>query len=83
MKRGFKPLLFILAATLVNMLLITGFFVVLFFVYARYIMPHLPPDRVPWGFPVIFILSIGLSFTVYRLLVKAFFARIKAASLPD
>jgi hypothetical protein len=78
MNRGLKTLLFIAGATILNMALTGGFFLLFFLLYVRLLLPHIPVDSAIWGFPVIFILAIAASFAVYRLLIKAVFSRIHA-----
>jgi hypothetical protein len=78
MNRRLNTLLFIAGATLLNMVLTGGFFLIFFLLYVRLVLPRLPADSAIWGFPIIFILAIAASFAVYRLLINAVFSRIKA-----
>jgi peptidoglycan/LPS O-acetylase OafA/YrhL len=45
-------------------------------IYARFLIDKLPQESVAWGFPVIFIAAIALSFVVYRLVLKQLMKRV-------
>ncbi|GHV50841.1 hypothetical protein AGMMS49579_05090 [Spirochaetia bacterium] len=62
--------LFILGATVFNILTTIISFVVLLAIYAKFIMGLLPEESAAWGFPVIFIAAIALSFVLYRVILK-------------
>ncbi|GHT44123.1 hypothetical protein AGMMS49921_13380 [Endomicrobiia bacterium] len=62
--------LFILGATVFNILITIISFVALLAVYAKFIMRLLPEAGTAWGFPVIFIAAIALSFVLYRVILK-------------
>ncbi|GHU70005.1 hypothetical protein FACS189450_03780 [Spirochaetia bacterium] len=62
--------LFILGATVFNILITIISFVVLLIIYARFIVNYIPEAGQPWGFVVIFIGSIALSFVLYRVIIK-------------
>jgi hypothetical protein len=65
-----NTLLFILGATVFNVLTTIVFLLILLALYLRLIAPLLPPETAGWGFPVIFIASFVLSFLLYRLILK-------------
>ena len=62
--------LFILGATLFNILVTVLIFVLLLLVYARFIVSRLPQDGAAWGFPVMFIIAVAASFFIYRRVLK-------------
>jgi membrane protein implicated in regulation of membrane protease activity len=66
MNKKANTLLFILGATLFNMLVTVISFIVLLLIYARAIMPLIPEGGQAWGFTVIFIAAIVLAFVIYR-----------------
>lgn len=68
--------LFILGATVFNILITIISFVVLLVIYARFIIKYLPEESSSWGFPIIFILAIALSFVLYRLILKHLLKKI-------
>ena len=65
-----NTLWFILAATLFNILLTLFCFISLLLLYAHSLAPLLPEEQAAWGFPVIFIGAIALSFVLYRIALK-------------
>jgi len=76
MSKKTNTLLFILGATAFNILITIVCFLILFVLYAKFLMPSLPEDAAAWGFPVIFIGAIALSFVLYRLILKHLMKKI-------
>ncbi|QQO10235.1 leader peptide processing enzyme [Breznakiella homolactica] len=76
MSKKSNTIWFMLGATVFNILVTIISFVVLLVVYARFLAPLLPEETAAWGFPIIFIGSIVLSFVVYRLVIKLLFKKI-------
>ncbi|MDR0601207.1 MAG: leader peptide processing enzyme [Treponema sp.] len=76
MNKKANTLVFILGATVFNILVTVICFIVLFVLYARFLAGLLPESAAAWGFPVIFIASIALSFVVYRLILKLVLKRV-------
>ena len=76
MSKKTNTLLFILGATAFNILTTIIAFLLLMVVYVRLIMPlfgenvETAETATAWGLPIIFILSIVLSFLLYRLILK-------------
>jgi uncharacterized membrane protein (DUF485 family) len=70
MSKKTNTLWFILGATAFNILVTVICFVVLLVIYARFLLPMLPESSASWGFPVIFIGAIALSFVLYRIILK-------------
>jgi hypothetical protein len=70
MSKKTNTLWFILGATVFNILITIIMFIILFVVYAKFLLPLLPESVASWGFVVIFLGAIALSFVVYRLLLK-------------
>jgi hypothetical protein len=83
MNKKVNTLLFILGATVFNILITVVGFVALFLLYARFAAPHLPESAAAWGFPVIFIGSIAISFLVYRVVLKFLLKRVDAEKYFD
>jgi hypothetical protein len=69
MNKRTNTLLFILGATVFNVLLYIVSFVLLLVIYSRMI-PGIPEPAQQWGLIVILVLPIAISFLVYRLLLK-------------
>ncbi|MDR1955599.1 MAG: leader peptide processing enzyme [Treponema sp.] len=76
MNKKTNTLLFVLGATVLNILIMIISFVVLLFIYARWLAPRLPEAAQAWGLPLIFIGSITLSFVLYRIILKEFLKRV-------
>jgi hypothetical protein len=76
MNKKTNTLLFILGATVFNVLTTVVCFLGLFLFYARFLVPLLPEEGQAWGFPVVFIAAIALSFVIYRLVLKQLMKRI-------
>jgi uncharacterized membrane-anchored protein len=67
--------LFILGATVFNVLLYVVVFLLLMLIYAR-IIGFLPETAQQWGLIVILILPIAISFVLYRLLLKVLLKKV-------
>jgi membrane protein implicated in regulation of membrane protease activity len=79
MNKKTNTILFILGATLVNIVITLGAFLLLFVLLAAVVIPRfsLSPDVLAGGIPLIFILSIFLSFVVYRAILKLITKRVE------
>ena len=66
MNKKVNTILFILGATLFNILVTVLTFVLLLIVYAKFIANLLPEGAQIWSFPFIFIAAIVIAFIVYR-----------------
>ncbi|MDR0555226.1 MAG: leader peptide processing enzyme [Treponema sp.] len=76
MSKKTNTLWFILGATIFNILVTLISFVILFFLFVKFLMPRLPEDAVAWSLPLLFVAAIVLSFIVYRIVIKQLFKRI-------
>jgi len=70
MNKKLNTVLFMLGATLANVIMVIVCFIVLSFLYIKFISPILPEGSEGWVFSLIFIGSIVLSFIAYRALMK-------------
>ena len=61
-----NTILFILGATLFNILVTVAVFLLLLAVYTNFLMRRLGESVNAWSVPLIFIASIVISFAVYR-----------------
>jgi peptidoglycan/LPS O-acetylase OafA/YrhL len=77
MSKKTNTLLFILGATVFNVLTTVVFLLILLVIYAQLLAPRLPEESAGWGFPVIFIASFVLSFLSYRLILKQVMKKIE------
>jgi len=70
MNKKVNTLLFILCATLFNIIIALVSFITLTLLYLKFFMMRLPEASRSWGFTAIFLVSIGISFLVYRVVLK-------------
>jgi uncharacterized membrane protein (DUF373 family) len=75
MNKQLNTILFVLGATLFNVLT-TLLFIFLLLVLYSLISPYLPVDVQSWIFVVIFIGAIALSFVVYRIVIRILMKKI-------
>lgn len=83
MSKKTNTLLFILGATLFNILITVLSFILLLVVYAKILQPHLGEGAQAWSVVIIFILSIALSFVVYRFVLGILMKRINVEKYFD
>jgi len=83
MNKKVNTLLFVLGATLFNILIIIVCFIVLFYLYINIISGFMPESVNSWAFIVIFIGSLVISFVAYRYAIKFFLSKIDAEKYFD
>jgi hypothetical protein len=66
MNKKVNTILFILGATVFNIIITVLSFFLLLIIYAKF-MKYLPQGAQAWSFPLIFISAIAISFFVYKL----------------
>ena len=66
MTKKANTVVFILAATLFNVLVTIFSFLVLLITYSRFLFSLVPENVSPWIMPVLFVFSIVISFLIYR-----------------
>ncbi|MDR0315819.1 MAG: leader peptide processing enzyme [Treponema sp.] len=76
MNKKLNTILFILGATAFNVLVAVLCFFILLLIYVRFIMIYLPENSQGWGFPVIFIAALAVSFVLYRFVIKLLLKKI-------
>jgi uncharacterized membrane-anchored protein len=64
-----NTLIFILGATVFNILLYAASFLLLLLLYSR-VIAFIPESAQQWGIIVVLILPIAVSFVLYRLILK-------------
>ena len=77
MNKKVNTVLFVLGATFFNIIIAVLSFVVFLLLYTRFVMDLLPETSRPWGFTIVFVLAITVSFIVYRYAIKFFMFKIK------
>lgn len=77
MSKKTNTLLFMLGATVFNVLVTVLSFIILLVVYGRLIAPRLPAESAAMGLPIIFIGAIVLAFFIYRFALKTLMKHIE------
>jgi hypothetical protein len=77
MNKKVNTLLFILGATLFNVIVAIVSFVVLLLLYINFLVPLLPEGNHSWGFTLIFLACIAISFLVYRGVMRILLDKIE------
>jgi membrane protein implicated in regulation of membrane protease activity len=70
MNKKANTVIFILGATVVNVLIMLGIFIILFILYGRFIAPGLSPEINQIVMLLLFIGSIVLTYFIYNKLIK-------------
>jgi hypothetical protein len=83
MNKKINTVLFILGATVFNIIITVLSFFLLLILYAKFIMKLLPQGAQAWSFPLIFITSIAISFFVYKLVLGYLIKRINVEKYFD
>jgi len=76
MNKKINTILFILCATLFNVLVAILSFIILMLLYIKLLFVLVPETSRSWGFTVIFIISIAISFFVYRYVLKYLLTKV-------
>jgi hypothetical protein len=76
MNKKANTLLFILGATLFNIIVTVLCFMALLLLYARFLMPFIPENGRVWGFPLVFVAAMALSFLIYRFLLNLLMKKV-------
>ena len=76
MSKKTNTLLFLLGATVFNIVITIVCFIALLVLYGRILAPMLPQEAAAWGLPVIFVGAIALAFVIYRVIIKKLMAKI-------
>jgi phosphoglycerol transferase MdoB-like AlkP superfamily enzyme len=77
MNKKVNTVLFILGATLFNVFVALVSFVVLMLLYIKFLFVLIPEANRSWGFSIIFLGSIAVSFFVYRFVLKYLLTKIE------
>jgi len=74
--RKTNTIIFILAATVFNIIITMICFLLLIILYSQILFSLLPDNSVAWALPVIFILAIVAAIFIYRALIKVFIKKV-------
>ncbi|WP_461257110.1 leader peptide processing enzyme [Treponema sp. R80B11-R83G3] len=83
MNKKVNTILFILGATLFNTIVAVVSFIILFLLYAKFLIPVIPQSGYSWAFTLIFIAAIAISILVYRVVLKHFINKINVEQYFD
>jgi hypothetical protein len=83
MNKKVNTLLFILGATLFNILVTILSFLALLVIYAKVFIPFLPESAHMWSFPLIFLISLAVAFIVYRYMLRFLMKKIEMETYFD
>jgi hypothetical protein len=70
MNKKVNTILFILGATVFNILITVLFFLLLLIIYAKFLLRLLPESAQTWAFPLIFIAAMVIAFIIYRYAIR-------------
>jgi hypothetical protein len=76
MNKKINTILFILGATVFNVLITVLSFLLLLLFYSKCIVQFLPQGAQGWAFPFIFIAAIAISFFVYKFALRFLLKKI-------
>jgi len=83
MNKKANTLLFILGATLFNVIIAVITFLILTVFYANFLIMKIPETGRAWGFTLILIASLAVSFLVYRAVLKYLLTKIEVEKYFD
>jgi len=76
MNKKLNTVLFIMGATFFNVIVAVISFILFSILYAQVIIPRIPESGYSWGFTLIFLASLAVSFAVYRVVLKFLLTKI-------
>ena len=83
MNKRLNTLLFILGATMFNVIIALLSFIILMFLYARFVIPIMPEANSSLGFTFICLASLVVSVLVYRCVLKYLLKKINVEKYFD
>jgi len=83
MNKKVNTILFILGATLFNVLVAILSFILLLIMFIKFLAPVLPESTRSWGFTLIFLAAIIISILVYRAVLKFLLTKIEVEKYFD
>jgi len=72
-----KLVLFLLAATVFNIGATAICFIILMLLYTALLVPHIPAESAFFGLPLLFTVSIVLSFFIYQKVLKRYLHKLQ------
>jgi len=83
MNKRINTLLFVLGATVFNIIVTVLSFIGLTVLYIKLIIPLIPDANHSWGFTIVFLVSLAVAFIVYRFLFKYLLKKINVEKYFD
>jgi len=83
MNKKINTILFILGATVFNIIVTVLSFLLLLILNAKVFLKILPPGAQAWSFPLIFISSLVISFFVYKFVLGILIKKINVEKYFD
>ncbi|MDR2478195.1 MAG: leader peptide processing enzyme [Treponema sp.] len=83
MNKKVNTVIFVLGATVFNILVTVLCFFLLLTLYAKLLLPAVPETGQGWAIPLIFIAAIALSFLVYRFALKLLLKKVEVEKYFD
>jgi len=83
MNKKINTVLFILGATVFNIIITVVSFLLLLIFYAKVLIKILPEGANNWSFPIIFIAAIAISFVVYKFVIGFLIKRVNVEKYFD
>ena len=77
MNKKANTFLFILGATLFNIVVTILSFILLLLLYIKLLFPFLPEEGRVWGFVILFVAAIILTFFIYRFALKLLLKKVQ------
>jgi hypothetical protein len=77
MNKKLNTIVFILCATLFNILVAIISFILLTLLYVNFILTLIPETGYSWGFTLVFLSSIAISFLVYRYVLRYLLTKVE------
>jgi hypothetical protein len=76
MNKKVNTILFILGATVFNVIVAVISFIILILLCGKFILPRMPESGYSWAVSLILLASIAISIFVYRAVLKFFLSKI-------
>lgn len=76
MNRRLNTILFLIGATLVNILVMVVLFLILFVLFARFVAPAVPPETGQFVLLGLFVLSVVGTYFIYHRIMAALQQRV-------
>ncbi|MDR2808605.1 MAG: leader peptide processing enzyme [Spirochaetaceae bacterium] len=83
MNKKTNTVLFMLGATVANVIITVVIFLVILLLYVKFLAPSLPETAQVWGLPISFVVAIVLSFLLYRACIKVLSKKINVEKYFD